>query len=191
MEARQNLTYDGGYQDWRRSTLGSEQSGPPSNSLTDVMESVVPTTWGEIGRVGRYFRHHPTLDPRTREIAILQVTISTRCVYAYAHHVRILERELAVMEVTLRALIDHAIGGASRVSEDDASVMHAARRISEEAGLDIAELDDLGRALGRVQASELVTAVAFYNCLARIANAFDVPLEPEYSSTVDRFPTPW
>ncbi len=155
------------------------------------MDGLVPTTWAEVGRVGRYFRNHPTLDPRMREIAILQVTISARCAYAYAHHVRILERDLGSTKEELRALIDHATGGASPVNDDDATVMHVARRITEEAELAPAELDNLSRALGRQQASELVVAVAFYNSLARICNAFDIPVEPEYAAAVDRFPAPW
>src|SRR5262245_32280621 len=39
--------------------------------------------------VGRYIRYHSRLDPRLREMAILQVGYVTRSPYEYSHHIKI------------------------------------------------------------------------------------------------------
>ena len=59
--------------------------------------------------VARYIRHESRLDPRLRELAILQVGYLERSPYEYSHHVKI-GREFGVTDDDIRAIADETEG---------------------------------------------------------------------------------
>src|ERR1700758_1409030 len=59
--------------------------------------------------VGHYIRHGSRLDPRLRELAILQVGYLTRSPYEYSHHVKI-GREAGVTDEDIRAINEDTAG---------------------------------------------------------------------------------
>ena len=79
--------------------------------------------------VGNFIRHGSRLDPRLREMAILQVGYLERSPYEYSHHVKI-GRDFGVSDDDIRAITDEtegrptqpraaSQGGAARGARDD------------------------------------------------------------------------
>src|SRR5260221_12758245 len=54
---------------------------------------------------GRFIRHESRLDPRLRELAILQVGYLARSPYEFSHHIKI-GREFGASDADIRAMID-------------------------------------------------------------------------------------
>ena len=82
------------------------------------------------GALAAFIRFKSRLDPRLREMAILQVGYLTRSPYEYSHHVK-LGREFGVSDDDLRAIAEETSGpptkleplgegGAARGARDDA-----------------------------------------------------------------------
>ena len=59
--------------------------------------------------LGQYIRFKSRLDPRLRELAILQVGYLTRSVYEYTHHIKI-GREFGVSDEDIRAIAAETAG---------------------------------------------------------------------------------
>ena len=55
------------------------------------------------GGLGQFIRHKSRLDPRLRELAILQVGYLARAPYEWSHHVKI-GREFGVSDEDIRAI---------------------------------------------------------------------------------------
>src|SRR5258708_15871753 len=55
--------------------------------------------------LGKFIRHQSRLDPRLRELAILQVGYLTRSPYEYSHHIKI-GRDFGVSDDDVRALVE-------------------------------------------------------------------------------------
>ena len=79
-----------------------------------------------------YIRHKSKLDPRLRELAILQVGYLAKSPYEYSHHVKI-GREFGVTDDDIRAIGEETAGradqarsavedGAARRARDDAKI---------------------------------------------------------------------
>src|SRR5918995_7110860 len=58
-----------------------------------------------IGGIANFIRHGSRLDPRLREMAILQVGYLARSAYEYSHHVEI-GRHFGVSDDDIRAITD-------------------------------------------------------------------------------------
>lgn len=140
-------------------------------------------------RMMRYIRHEGALDPRLRELAILQVGFSTRTAYEYAHHI---EQALlaGASEADIRAIAEETAGRDSGLDP----LARAALRASRELTLNIALPDDvyaeLKRGLNDQCIVELVVAIAFYNATVRVLAGLQMDLEPEYQNLLDHFPLP-
>src|SRR6516162_3422390 len=85
-------------------------------------------TWSGIGH---YIRHGSKLDPRLRELAILQVGYSTRSPYEYSHHVKI-GREFGCSDDDIRAVALETAGKPSKLEPLAKAVLRAAREMTNE-----------------------------------------------------------
>jgi alkylhydroperoxidase family enzyme len=81
-----------------------------------------------------YIRHDSKLDPRLREMAILQVGYSTRCIYEYAHHIEI-SREFGVTDGDIRAVADDTEGRPTKLDPLTKAVLRAAREMTTGLGI--------------------------------------------------------
>src|ERR1051325_8619134 len=89
-----------------------------------------------------YIRHHSKLDPRLRELAILQVGYLARSPYEYSHHVK-LGREFGVSDADIRAIGEETAGRPSGLDPLAKAVIRAAREMTS----DLAMADDTFAAL--------------------------------------------
>ncbi|NKJ44794.1 carboxymuconolactone decarboxylase family protein [Novosphingobium sp. SG720] len=138
---------------------------------------------------GMYFRHKSKLEPRLRELAILQVGWSTRSAYEWAHHVDV-ALSFGVSEADIHAIGQVARGEATHLDPLALAVLEAARSLTEDIALAQGVFDALAAALSADQLVDLLVAIGEYNGLVRVMAAIEIDLEPEYEAFLARFPLP-
>jgi alkylhydroperoxidase family enzyme len=136
-----------------------------------------------------YIRHQSKLDPRLRELAILQVGYSARSPYEYAHHVEI-ALSFGVTEADIRAIADDTAGRPTHFDALSRAALRAAREMTENVALSDATFAELRKALDDEQLVDLLFAIATYNGVVRILAALMVDLEDDYRPFLERFPLP-
>ena len=148
-----------------------------------------PNVAMQSGGVARYIRSGNRLDPRLRELAIIQVGYSTRNAYEYAHHVQI-GLAHGVSEADVRALADETAGYASPLEPLAKAVLCAAREMTHDLAVTDATFAELRRHLDNECLVELLFAIANYNAVVRLLASLKVDLEDDYQTYLQRFPLP-
>lgn len=137
--------------------------------------------------MGRWIRFESTLDPRLRELAILQVGVVTGSAYETSHHVHI-GHDFGLSDEDIKAVGAETNGQPNRLGERERVVLRAARELT--AGVRVS--DDTWAALGQwltdAERLELTVVVAFYNMTVRIIGATELDVEDEYLPYLAYFP---
>ncbi len=141
------------------------------------------------GRLGRYIRHQSPLDPRLRELAILQVGYLTRAPYEYSHHVEI-GREFGVTDDDIRALAEESAGRQSPLEPLARAVLRAAREMTTDFAISNETYAVLERDLDTECLTDLVLTIGFYNGVVRILASLQIDVEDEYLGYLEEFPLP-
>ncbi|HZT52281.1 MAG TPA: carboxymuconolactone decarboxylase family protein [Stellaceae bacterium] len=141
------------------------------------------------GALAMFIRHKMKLDPRLRELAILQVGYLTRCVYEYAHHIE-LARQFGCSDDDIRAVAAETAGRPSKLEPLAKAVLRAAREMTDGLGVSDATYAVLKESLDHERYVELVLAIAVYNATVRILESLKVDLEPECRRYLEEFPLP-
>ncbi len=150
---------------------------PPFNLAR--MLAGAPTTLRPFLRLGGAILQRCELDPRLRELAILQVAHCTGAVYERVQHEEI-GRQIGIPEREIESLRS----GALEAFDDDARlVLRAAEEITREIRASDATLAELLHRFGRRQTLELVVTVAYYGAVARVLETTGVELEAELPAT--------
>jgi alkylhydroperoxidase family enzyme len=136
-----------------------------------------------------YIRHESTLNPRLRELAILQVGYATRQIYEYAHHCS-LALEFGCSEDDIRAIAEESAGRPSRLDPLARHVLRAAREMTLNIDLSDETFAGLKAGLSNEHLVDLLIAICSYNGTVRMLSALRVDLEPEYRQYLERFPLP-
>jgi alkylhydroperoxidase family enzyme len=142
-----------------------------------------------VAGIGMYLRHESRLDPRLRELAILQVGYSTRSAYEYAHHVDV-ALSFGVSEADIRAIAADSAGRESQLEPLARAVLQAARDMTERLVLADETFATLIAALDAESLVDLLIAIGEYNGMVRVMAAIQIDLEPEYAQYLERFPLP-
>jgi alkylhydroperoxidase family enzyme len=142
-----------------------------------------------LNTLARFIRDGSRLDPRLREMAILQVGYTTRSAYEYSHHVRI-GREFGVLDADIRAIAEESAGRPTALDPLAKGVLRAAREMTSDLGISDEVFDILRQGLGDEQLTDLVTTIAFYNGLVRLLAAMQIDVEEAYLSYLEEFPLP-
>jgi len=141
------------------------------------------------GVMGQHIRYGGTLDPRLRELAILQVGWTTRSPYEWSHHVKI-GFDFGVTEADVRALIADSAGTAVELPARERAVLAAARHLTTEATLTDEQFAALRPHVDEAELVELLVVIGFYACVVRVLASLEIDVEPEYQPYLDRFPLP-
>lgn len=136
-----------------------------------------------------YIRHESKLDPRLRELAILQVGYATRQAYEYAHHCS-LALEFGCTEDDIRALADESAGKPTKLDALTKHVLRAARDMTLKIDLSDETFAGLKAELSNEHLIDLLIAICSYNGTVRLLSALKIDLEPEYKKYLDKFPLP-
>ena len=141
------------------------------------------------GALARYIRHESRLDPRLRELAILQVGYVARAPYEWAHHVRI-ARDFGVADAEIRAIAEESAGRETSLDPLARTVLRAAREMARGPGMAADTFAQLKEALGAERLVDLVVATAFYVATCRLLASFAMDVEDEYRPHLAEFPLP-
>jgi alkylhydroperoxidase family enzyme len=136
-----------------------------------------------------YIRNESKLDPRLREMAIIQVGYLARSVYEYAHHVKI-GLDFGVSEADLRAIADDTAGKPTTLDALTKAVLKAARELTDEVDLSDTTFAVLRAHLDDERLIDLLHAICSYNGTIRMLAALRIDLEDEYAPYLARFPLP-
>ena len=126
------------------------------------------------------------LDPRLRELALIQVGWLSQCRYEWFHHVKT-GLESGVSEEDIRIIIDGSPQAYARLDEPARLVLEATCQMY--IGPASAQIvTALERVLGAQALVDLIVAMGFYVGGVRILGSFDLDLEPQYEQYTKRFP---
>src|SRR5215469_12814492 len=139
--------------------------------------------------LGKFIRHESRLDPRLRELAILQVGYLARSPYEYSHHVKI-GRDFGVSDADIHAMVEESKGRASALEPIAKTVLRAARAMAQSHAIDDATFATLRQGLGEECLTDLLVTIAFYCGVVRLLAALQIDVEPNYRHYLEEFPLP-
>jgi alkylhydroperoxidase family enzyme len=139
--------------------------------------------------LGQFIRFGSKLDPRLRELAILQVGWLARSPYEWSHHVKI-GHDFGVSDDDIRALIDDTAGKPATLDELSKTVLRAAREMTNDGAMSDATFAALQQALGNEQVVDLTITIAFYNAVVRVLATLQIDVENDYMPYLRQFPLP-
>ena len=137
-----------------------------------------------------YIRHKSKLDPRLRELAILQVGYLAKSPYEYSHHVKI-GREFGVTDDDIRAIGEETAGRPTKLDALSKTVLRAAREMTTDLAMSDADLRRRWKRRSAASRSSISTlAIAFYNAVVRLLGTLQIDVEPEYQQYLEEHPLP-
>lgn len=139
--------------------------------------------------MGRYIRFESKLDPRLRELAILQIGYMTRTIYEYTHHIKI-ALEFGVTKDEIRAVADETEGRPTKFDPLPKAVLAAARELVTKGDLSDENYAPLQAALSKEHLIDLLMTISFYCGIVRFLKAVRIDNEPEYNKYLEEFPLP-
>lgn len=139
--------------------------------------------------LGQFIRHGSLLDPRLRELAILQVGWLARSAYEWSHHVKI-GFDFGVSEADIHGLIAETEGRGSTLDPLARLVLLAAREAYAGPGIGAETFGRLQGHFDNERLVDLVLVIGFYCAVVRVLASLDIRVEPDYQPYLDRFPLP-
>lgn len=139
--------------------------------------------------LGGFIRHKSRLDPRLRELAILQVGWLARAPYEWSHHIKI-GRDFGVSDTDIRWLIDETAGRPTALDEPARLVLRAAREMTSGGEVAEATFAALARHLDHERMVDLALTIAFYNAVVRVLATLRIEVEDDYRAYLREFPLP-
>ena len=139
--------------------------------------------------LGGFIRFGSKLDPRLRELAILQVGWLARSPYEWSHHVKI-GHDFGVTDDDIRALIDDTSGKPTQLDAMAKSVLLAAREMTRDGAMSADTFATLQSALGNELVVDLTVTIAFYNAVVRVLATLQIDVEEDYMPYLRQFPLP-
>ena len=140
------------------------------------------------GTLGQYIRHRSKLNPRLRELAILQVGWLARSPYEWSHHVKI-GYDFGVTDADIEALIAESDGRPSDLEPRAKMVLKAAREIHDGA-LSRPTFAALQAELDNAELMDLVVTATFYCAVVRLLASFEIDVEEGYMPYLRKYPLP-
>jgi len=139
--------------------------------------------------LGGFIRNGSRLDPRLRELAILQVGYLTRSPYEYSHHIKI-GRDFGVSDDDIRAIAQETLGQPSDLDALAKATLRAAREMTTDLAVSDATFAELRAGLDTECLTDLVLTIAFYNGVVRLLATMQIDVEEDYQHYLDEFPLP-
>ncbi len=139
--------------------------------------------------LGMYIRYRSRLDPRLRQLAILQVGWLARSPYEWSHHVQ-LGKEFGCSDADIRAIAVESASGESALEPLARLVLRGAREMWAGPGMSAVTFEALRPQLGPELLTDLVVTIAFYCGVVRLLATLEVDVEPEFQRFLDEYPLP-
>lgn len=157
----------------------------------NLMKALVNSPGGAraFGQLGNYIRHESKVDPRLREMAILQVGYLAHSRYEFSHHVKI-GRDFGVTDDDVHAIRAETRGKGSNLPMLDRAVLLAAREMTNDGKISSETFAVLKQSMDAEAITDLVITIAFYCGVVRLLESLKIDVEPEYQQYLDEFPLP-
>ena len=139
--------------------------------------------------VGGYIRFKSKLDPRLRELAILQVGWIERSEYEFTHHVRI-GKEFGVTDDDIEGLIAETEGKPSKLEPLAKAILKGAREMVRNLAMSDATFAEIKKELSDEHMTDLVLTIAFYCAVVRVLATMQIDNEPYYKEVLQQYPIP-
>ena len=148
-----------------------------------------PGATREFLKIAKFIRFKSRLDPRLRELAILQVGYTTRSPYEYSHHVKC-GREFGLSAGDIHAIGDETAGRSSDLEPLAKAVLRAAREMTVDLAISDETFDELRQGLDNECLTDLVMVIAFYNSVVRLLATLQIDVEDGFAPYLEEFPLP-
>ena len=139
--------------------------------------------------VGNFIRHKSKLNPRLRELAILQVGWLEQSEYEFTHHVKI-GREFGVTDEDIAGMMAETEGKASGLEPLARAILKGAREMVRELQMSEATFAEIKRQLSDAEMVDLVLTIAFYCAVVRVLATMKIDNEPYYKEVLQQYPIP-
>lgn len=137
--------------------------------------------------VGGFIRFKSKLDPRLRELAILQVGWLEKSEYEFTHHVKI-GKEFGVTDSDIQALMDETAGKTSKLEPLARAILKGAREMVRDLGMSDATFAEIKKDLSDEHMTDLVLTIAFYCAVVRVLATMKIDNEPQYKEVLQQYP---
>jgi len=139
--------------------------------------------------VGNFIRFKSKLDPRLRELAILQVGWLEKSEYEFTHHVKI-GKEFGVTDEDIAALMAETEGIQSRLEPLARAILKGAREMARELGMSMTTFAEIKKHLSNEEMVDLVLTIAYYCAVVRVLATMKIDNEPTYKEVLKQYPMP-
>ena len=137
--------------------------------------------------LGGYIRFKSKLDPRLRELAILQVGWLEKSEYEFTHHVKI-GKEFGVTDDDITALMAETEGKPSKLEPLTKAVLKGAREMVKNLAMSDATFAEIKKDLSNEHMTDLVLTIAFYCAVVRVLATMQIDNEPQYKEVLKQYP---
>jgi alkylhydroperoxidase family enzyme len=138
--------------------------------------------------LGMYIRYRSRLDPRLRQLAIMQVGWLARSPYEWSHHVRI-GLDFGCSEADIRAIAVESAGRESSLEPLARLVLRGAREMFDGA-MSRDTFEALRPHLDAERLTDLVVTIAYYCGVVRLLATLEIEVEPDYQPYLEAYPLP-
>ncbi len=139
--------------------------------------------------IGGYIRFKSKLDPRLRELAILQVGWMEKSEYEFTHHVKI-GKEFGVTDEDIAGLMAETEGKPSKLEPLAKAILKGAREMVRDLAMSDATFAEIKTHLSDEHMVDLVLTVAFYCGVVRVLATMKIDNEPYYKEVLQQYPIP-
>ena len=139
--------------------------------------------------IGGYIRFKSKLDPRLRELAILQVGWLERSEYEFTHHVKI-GKDFGVTDEDIQGLMAETEGKPSKLEPLAKAILKGAREMTRDIGMSDATFAEIKKHLSNEHMTDLVLIIAYYCAVVRVLATLQIDVEDDYLPYLKQFPLP-
>jgi alkylhydroperoxidase family enzyme len=139
--------------------------------------------------IGSYIRFKSKLNPRLRELAILQVGWLEKSEYEFTHHVKI-GKEFGVTDEDISAMMVETEGIQSRLEPLARAILKGAREMTKDLEMSMRTFAEIKKHLSNEEMVDLVLTIAFYNAVVRVLATMKIDNEPYYKEVLQQYPIP-
>jgi alkylhydroperoxidase family enzyme len=137
--------------------------------------------------VGNCIRFKSKLDPRLREIAILQVGWLEHSEYEFTHHVKI-GKEFGVTEEDIEGILAETAGRPSKLDPLARAICKGAREMARELAMSDSTFAEIKQHLSNEHMTDLVLIIAYYCAVVRVLATMKIDNEPQYKEVLLQYP---
>src|SRR5580704_10709524 len=139
--------------------------------------------------MGNFIRHKSKLDPRLRELAILQVGWLEKSEYEFTHHVKI-GKEFGVTDDDIQRMMAETEGKTTSLEPLTRAILKGAREMVRELAMSDATFAEIKKELSNEHMTDLVLTIAFYCAVVRVLATMKMDNEPYYKEVLQQYPIP-